>query len=185
LKKKFDDWYEKEKDDTSWIDDLPDCPCDLKKVCSTYCIPSNGASGWGTYTIISGCDYYPPNPNEWEFVPTIVSEFTLPKFHPGGRFDMRTKKKNGMPGQQCIYDKDGKLITNGRGAGTPDARGPGGYGGNGHGAADVDPYNWALELDGSDPSNPDVNGGNYKKYMEVRRPNTGKTNTGEPCPKNP
>ncbi len=183
LKKQFDDWYDKEEKDKEWMDELPDCPCELEKECCVEYRPSLGGSGYSTYYTVTYCRFI--TPDGWEMVPQVVSDHTLPKYHPGGSYDMRTPKEAGKPGQQCIYDKNGKLITNGPGAGTPDRRGPGGWGGNDHGSADVDPYHWALELDGSDPSDPDVNGEHYKKYMDVRKPNKGKDKNGNGCPENP
>jgi hypothetical protein len=124
-------------------------------------------------------------PKGWELVNGIVSTFTLPKYHPGGEYDLRTPKADGKPGQQCIYDKNGKLINKGPAAGTPDRRGPGAWGGNDHMQQDGTPYELALQLDCSDPSNPNTDGEHYKKYMEVRNPNKGKRSDGTPCPDNP
>ena len=68
------------------------------------------------------------------------------------------------------------------GAGTPDIVGPGsGINWNvmRHSTEDVEPFKWALELDG-DKSSIDENGHYFKLYISVRPPNPGKN-----CPKNP
>jgi hypothetical protein len=83
----------------NWLDVLPDCPC-------TY----NEAMA---------------NPDVWKDSTSPFSSW----FHPGAAHDVRTK--HGYPtipdsshGQQCTYDNEGKLITNGPGAGTPDVWSP-------------------------------------------------------------
>ena len=91
----------------------------------------------------------------------------------------------GKPGQQCVYDGNGKLITHGPGAGTVDKAGPGASLDGDHLRYDVEPYHWALELDGSDSKNPDSSGEYYRKYMEKRPPNKGKDANGKPCQENP
>jgi RHS repeat-associated protein len=187
IKKKFDQWFRDamKPENQKKIDDLPDCPCELDKCSKCVVTSSPSSSLTGAQIITEFCA-----PEGWELVPAIVSRSTLPKFHPGGEYDLRTPKASGESGQQCIYDRGGKLITHGRGAGTPDGRGPGGAGAppfdNGHGSSDVEPYNWALELDDSDEANPDPNGEYYQKYMRARTPNRGRDpKTGRECPRNP
>ena len=179
LEKKFNDWYEKEKKDMQWVEDLPDCPCKLKTVCETYCIPSNGASGWGTYTFVTGCSFI--TPEGWK-------NWGKPddKYHPGAAADLRIKGKNGKSGQQCIYDSNGDLITEPPAAGSADKSSPSGItdasGIMGHVSEDVDAYEDALELDGN-PNLPSAHGEYFLKYMEVRPTNKGPKNS--PCAKNP
>lgn len=46
--------------------------------------------------------------------------FGLQAFHPGARRCIRAPAEGTVGGQQCCYDIDGALITDGAGAGTPD-----------------------------------------------------------------
>ncbi len=83
----------------NWLDVLPDCPC-------TY-------------------DEAMANPDVWKDSTSPFSSM----FHPGAAHDVRTKHgyrtiPDSSHGQQCTYDDDGKLITSGPGAGTPDAWSP-------------------------------------------------------------
>jgi len=75
-------------------------------------------------------------------------------FHPGAHYEIRSKKTYNGHAQQCAYNRDGSLITHGPGAGTPD-HSPAGTAA--HIAEDVDPYLWALELDG----------GKHGKYVDM------------------
>ena len=172
VREKFDAWYADQKANMSWLKSLPDCPCSLQqKKCFIGLIYT------GSYM------YFYVAPNGWTLATTIL----LQKYHPGGVYDLRQNVKAGESGQQCIYDMHGKLITHGPGAGTPDRAGSEGglWGPNGHLAQDVYPYEWALQLDGSPSSNPNIDGEFYKKYMEVRPPNEAKNEKGELCPRNP
>ncbi len=83
----------------NWLNVLPDCPC-------TY-------------------DEAMLHPDVWKDSTSLVSSW----FHPGAAHDVRTKHgyqtiPGSSHGQQCTYDDDGKLITSGPGAGTPDAWSP-------------------------------------------------------------
>jgi hypothetical protein len=185
IQQQFDKWYEKEKsrkEMTGWLLALPDCPCELPKCKELVCrLISQGGFIIGLrFDWIETDDFC--TPPGWSFTlkkPTA-------KHHPGGEYDVREEGKGGKPGQQCIYDKDGKLITESPGAGTPDfASVAGVIGVLDHISADVSPYELALVLDGN-PDVPNPNGKYLQKYMEVRPPNKGKNRrTGEQCPKNP
>jgi hypothetical protein len=99
----------------NWLDVLPDCPC-------TY-------------------DEAMANPGVWKDSTSPFSSW----FHPGAAHDVRTKHgyqtiPDSSHGQQCTYDNDGKLITSGPGAGTPDVWSPETNFWN-HQATDVDTYN--------------------------------------------
>jgi hypothetical protein len=127
------------------------------------------------------CKVKNPDPTIWE--DPIQWQLNLfrwplnpfnPDYHPGAVYDMRSKKQAeyGGAGQQCTYDSNLRLITHGAGAGTPDKAAPGFFGS--HYAEDVEPYEWALELDGGKP-------GKYvEMYLSVRPPNNANN-----CPINP
>ena len=115
---------------TDWTKDLPSCPCTL--TCTT------GLSGG------------PQNPdsNVWE-----DPSSWLWGYHKGAKWCMRSKStgtsEKPKPGQQCCYDKGGKLLTHGEGAGTPDLISPGdlNFEAGGHQEVDVTPADLALKLD--------------------------------------
>jgi len=97
-----------------WLNVLPDCPC-------TY-------------------DEAMANPDVWKDSTSPFSSW----FHPGAAHDVRTKHgyrtiPDSSHGQQCTYDDEGKLITSGPGAGTPDAWSPETNFWN-HQSTDVDTY---------------------------------------------
>ncbi|HMO85970.1 MAG TPA: hypothetical protein PKC18_13735 [Lacipirellulaceae bacterium] len=62
--------------------------------------------------------------------------------------------------QQCCYDKDGKLVTEGPGAGTPDRNDPD------HIDSDVAPWKCAKFLDNGF-------GDYFNEYLRYRPPNKG------------
>lgn len=68
-------------------------------------------------------------------------------YHPGGEYELRTAdpSKYGGSGQQCIYDKQGKLMTKIPAAGTADKSSPNAPN-NTHIRDDVEPYDLAREL---------------------------------------
>lgn len=85
--------------DPGWLGNLPNCPCQIT-------VDNNG-------------NPVNPNPDEWEnpVVPNCC--------HPGAAWCMRScPSVDGDPGQQCCYDSNGQLITEGEGAGTPDIVAP-------------------------------------------------------------
>jgi RHS repeat-associated protein len=83
-----------------WLKELPDCPCTPGVV-----TPAN------------------PDPNIWQ-----DPEPGDPIHHPGAANCMRSNPTENGHGQQCCYDRLGKLITSGSGAGTPDYGGWPGHG---------------------------------------------------------
>lgn len=95
-------WEFKVKDcPTVWYSGLPDCPC-------TYAI----ARGLGKTTSPAG---------EWK--EGLIS--TVETYHYGAAKDVRWEPAvSGWPGQQCTYDANGKLITGGIAAGSPDKVSP-------------------------------------------------------------
>ena len=168
IRESFDKWYNEQKAHMDWLKTLPDCPCKLPK---GRCYIGPIYPGLSTDMFVA--------PDGWTLAPTLF----LQKYHPGGVYDLRQDVTKGKSGQQCVYDTDGKLITHGPAAGTPDLVGSQGSLG-GHMDADVTPFEWAEKLDA--PPTPNPNGKYYQEYMEVRPPNSGKdSTTGQPCPKNP
>jgi RHS repeat-associated protein len=172
--KKFNDWHEEEKNNLDWIGDLPTCPCKLENDCRTVCRVSYGATmGAVIMRYETECFWVNPDSDTW-------SEPENPNvwgnFHPGAERCIRTKATGA--GEQCCYDEDGNLITDGLGAGSADRSSPSnGLWNNllqssGHGAQDVTPFKWAQELDGGGF------GENTKKYYEVR-PANNKNNCSE------
>ncbi len=102
----------------TWLDTLPDCPCQI------------GFDDDG--------DPINPDPAVWKH-PKPAS----PTYHPGAVFCMRSKcpDVDGGPGQQCCYGSSGHLVTVGGGAGTPDIIAPcGPFDAIGHNEEDVQSY---------------------------------------------
>ena len=127
----------RENKDLSWIDYLPACPCCLKRRNGKFLTPG---TGWGR-----------PVHNS---------------LHPGSSVCIRTDTYVGA-GEQCCYDKDGRLITRGRGAGTPDKYAPSFFNlfWSLHYVSDVEPFSIAKRLDKS-------KGGVFflQRYLELRPP---------------
>ncbi len=123
--------------DLSWIDSLPACPCCLEHHNGTFLAPG---AGWGR-----------PVQNS---------------LHPGSSVCIRTDTYIGA-GEQCCYDKDGRLITRGQGAGTPDKYAPSFFNLLWllHYMSDVEPFLLAKRLD-------ERNGGVFflQRYLELRPP---------------
>lgn len=83
-----------------WLSTLPNCPCTIN-------IGENG-------------NPINPNPNAWDLENPAGQDY-----HPGASFCLRgCPTYDGGPAQQCCYDTTGNLITDGPGAGTPDATSP-------------------------------------------------------------
>ena len=139
----FDEWVELERADTSWLATIPDCP---DKICVVNGQPKDCNNG------------------QWESIDEADQQY-----HKGAKWCMRSNTYRGA-GQQCCYDKDGKLITDGTGAGTPDRYAPAVL--NGiylmHYIHDVVPYYYALELDGDEEAGP-----HFLKYLQARPPSKG------------
>jgi hypothetical protein len=192
------DWYRQElRAGNAWLRDLPDCPCVLwvwettlvNKRTGKPCQPSDAQEDkvlvkTGVKRFIGDTDYSEPEP---PFDPLD---------HPGADLCIRSTQSASGAGQQCCYDKDGKLITGGRGAGTPDKDAPDGWweglnavAGTGHMGADVYPFRNAVRADNMGHISPTWHAGvHVKQYWEVRRPNQGNKNRPNqpvvPCDKN-
>jgi hypothetical protein len=150
-KKYCKDWADNEDAliKKGWLKRLPDCPCtaaDAKADPGTW---SNDL-GQAIFNLHPGCDE--------------CYRAEAPRL---GLLDMKAP-----PGQQCCY-KDGNLVNQGPGAGTPDVIAPGLYPGSPlfHYAADVEPAIICAKAGMSD------------EYLKRRPPNQGKDKNGKPCPK--
>jgi hypothetical protein len=182
--KKFMEWLSLQPD-TTWADspNLPDCPCDISRTKFVRGGTQYHCIGPGTVVPDRYITVYDNFPADWALVGSFSHWFVdtfVQVYHPGAAYDLRTKDptKYGGHGQQCTYDKNGKLITHGPGAGTPDFGSPNATP-NVHKKEDYLPYDWCLELDGGKP-------GKYcEMYRTVRPPNQGKDNNNKPCPTNP
>jgi RHS repeat-associated protein len=134
---------DQEKASKAWLNNIPSCPCTL---CSQNGKPVN------------------PDPSIWRD-PTEANQ----DYHPGGVWDIRSQPNKDGNGQQCIYDKNFKLITHGPAAGTPDIVAPVGLLGlRGHYLYDVIPFYWCSRA------------GMLDVYLKYRPPNNG-----DNCDKNP
>ncbi len=184
LEKKFRDWYDQEQN-LEWVNELPDCPCDISCI-KTRC---SSSGSWNPYVPVREVAYQSVcAPEGWDIARMddarhLAVYLLMADFHPGALYEMRKTGKNGISGQQCMYDANGKLITKGVGAGSVDKASPN-NGVAGHKDADVDPAVMAMTLDGN-PSRPDPNGKYFNLYMKVRPANKGKDAKGSPCPDNP
>lgn len=185
LKDKFYSWYGGEKKaGLGWLTNLPDCPCFVTRMSRDLSLP--GQLGM-VFRIRGFWKWWAnPDPNVWD-----VSELdSLLGYHPGASVCIRSKGGNAAgAAQQCCYDECGQLITHGLGAGTPDRSSTdlNNFGKGGHQEVDVEPYDWADDLDEeSPPYEGDPLVGNpseidYRaQYREVRPPNNGNK-----CAKNP
>ena len=103
-------------------------------------------------------------------------------FHPDAYYEIRAEKTPGGHGHQTTFDKTGDLILSSVSAGTADKAAAFYFPGNldiySHVHADVEPFMWALQLDGN-PCDQDTTtltmpmlheGAFIKKYMECRPP---------------
>lgn len=122
-----------------WYVSIPKCPCSLKDL--------DGLK--------------PPNHTVEEDNKSVSD-----RYHPGSDKCFRVKYSGQSSGNQCCYDKDKNLITNGAGAGTPDMVGPISPAGAlewpgyikdlmGHLCYDVFPFDWLYNLE---------------QYLEIRPP---------------
>ena len=179
MRGRFEAWYKVEwarlynSDGTpktpNWTTGLTPCPCNISRTvrCKSTRYYGRGVGFIEIDTEVTRHDDY--DKKKWELNVWFV--FTRNMYHPGGTTELREKVTPGSPGQQCIYDKDGQLITHGVAAGSADYRGPEG-GLWAHVEHDVRPGDRAFELDGGGP--PKEHGKYYKMYIEVRPliPNT-------------
>ena len=83
----------------NWFNSLPDCPCTISDI----------GTAPGDWNCLEDGDSQSYPFNKWR------------KYHPAARYQLRSRPGSpGDPGQQCVYDDDGKLITGGRSRGTVD-----------------------------------------------------------------
>ena len=100
--------------DTSWTDDLPDCPCSIPMMFNLCPDPAGAGEGWTS--------------------PGLTG-------HKGGSWEIRSDPNYLGASQQCVYDAVGNLINEDSGAGTPDRFAPTGFFGLlRHGFFDVSSY---------------------------------------------
>ena len=172
----FNNWYQQEMArGTAWTAALPACPCNL---------PTQTRTRYKWFLCFSwGYETYQ------KFVSPDASIWSDPvdpgqTFHPGGHLCIRTKSANSNgSGQQCCYDNQGRLITLGPGAGTPDYTQAGLSGsliGVGHVWTDVTAYNVAVFLDNHCLQANFLATYYVELYIEARPPNNGNN-----CPNNP
>lgn len=188
IKYMFEAWYRRAKErvkDEKWLEKLKasNCPCQLPKCKEYVCVNESGSWSPAPRVYMWRETGELCEPDGWKFAGIKKPSQNA---HPGGEFDVRQDVAPGAPGLQCIYDKDGKLITEPPGAGSADYSSPNSMDGIlGHVNADFNPFEWAKELDG-DPIHPRADGEYFQRYMEARPVNKGKDpSTGKPCPKNP
>ncbi|KAL7564364.1 hypothetical protein ACA910_001515 [Epithemia clementina (nom. ined.)] len=93
-------WAEAEREDLSWIDSLPQCPCTV------------------TYSGNNNENYAP---GEWDEDSFCNPEADCSVNHPGAYGCIR--QYVGDYGNQCCYTQGGSYISSGAGAGTPDKAG--------------------------------------------------------------
>ncbi len=129
-----------------WLVDLPKCPCDKANINSGQWQESPGDK-----TTHPGCSTcFRSTPRYLTVWPPVWIQ----------------------AGQQCCYDEQGKLITSGPGAGTPDRRSPG-INIGGHFYWDVYPYLVCKKA------------GMLDDYISRRPNDQGADKDGKECPKNP
>ena len=149
----FDEWVALEQADSKWLEKLPACP-------NAICIDEKGKP--------IDCDN-----GQWESIGEANQNY-----HKNAKWCMRSKSKFLESGQQCCYDEEGKLITSGLGAGTPDRYAPALI--NAffllHFLHDVVPFFIALKLDKDKEGNP-----NLGAYLSVRPPSKGGGNCYKLC----
>ena len=172
----FEAWYREEKAElakTGWAWDLPACPCSISRL---ECRPAKEVPFQGgririPATTVTVFDQYDHDKWELSMVSSLGEDvgtwwklgYTI-DYHSGGVYELRQITTGS--GQQCVYDKQGELITHGVGAGSADKVGPN-HSKFGHFDADVEPFAWALELDGC-KRRPKASGLYYRKTLEVR-----------------
>ena len=144
----FDIWIAIESRDMSWTNALPKCP---------PCLPKRNGK------------FQSPYPDIWE-EPTGVTKPEV--FHPGAVWEIRTLKATASgAGNQCTYDKNGKVIKTRYGCGTADRMQAtrnwfsvtaNWWKDSGHIGHDVTPFNLAYKLDNN------KHGSNVSRYVDVR-----------------
>ena len=170
----FDAWYNQEKNDIGWTQNLP-------KVYSTVNIDGTTPQ-----------DPEPDASQRWQTPHTYSKHY-----HPGASYEMRSEEVlPGEHGHQACYQISGNIITSGLGAGTADrSHWSNMTGATSHVQLDVLPFIRACQLDGNAVVgvwlNSNLNqapmyaGSNANKYLEVR-PILAEANRqiapGTPCP---
>ena len=118
----FDEWHALEKARRGWWKNLPKCPCKLskKRRVNYRCVKTKDGviieESWETEHSKSG-EPFNPDSKKWDD-PKVPSGAEA-ALHPGAAYSMRSKGVKGRY-NQCIYDKNLKLITTAPGAGTVD-----------------------------------------------------------------
>jgi RHS repeat-associated protein len=134
----FKTWVEMERAFGDWWSSLPKCPCSIKKESKSCTAFSLFGGPPSTYSY----DEWVPPSGEWDDpIYPLSPEATL---HPGAVMSMRSKSVGGRY-NQCIYDSDGKLLTQPPTAGTVDYGPPGTFD---HYRNDVFPIIVANHCDG-------------------------------------
>lgn len=150
----FDEWIRLEKTRTAWWQHLPKCPCDIsctktrtRRVCVDYEVNVGGSAGSVRYEYRNITESYESicNPDDSLWDDPIRPSWAESSLHPGAYYSMRSKPHWGNS-NQCIYDSDGKLLTDLPSAGSADYRAPGVN--TGHRGHDVTPVLLANQLDG-------------------------------------
>jgi len=163
----FLDWYNDEKADMDWLDDIPACPCSIMCSVTKTCWSGSRDPTPITYVTSEICnpdsDIWSSPSSAWNIFNRFYWTELWGSYHDGGHYEIRTLPRNhNGHGNQCIYNSDGDLITTTPTAGTADKAAPGS--GNGHHEHDVAPYECTQSL-----------GDEYvDKYFEVRPVNGGK-----------
>ncbi len=124
----FDEWLRLERMRGEWWKNLPKCP---RQISFQNGVPQN------------------PDPSIWSLDNSLKNRIALKIFHGGATMDLRTKgsHKSHPRGNQCVYDKCGKLITEIPSAGTADYYSPNSiFAYPNHITHDVVPFNLASEL---------------------------------------
>jgi hypothetical protein len=166
--REFMNWYNEEKKDLSWTDEIPACPCSILCTKTETCW-----AGARDPTPIEFERSYICNPNsrEWSGPSSAWNVFNQffwtelwGSYHDGGNYELRSI--TGKHGNQCVYDSSGDLMSTPPAAGSADKCAPNGPDGDfgGHQENDVEPHTLAAEL-----------GQEYiDLYHEVRPVNGGK-----------
>jgi hypothetical protein len=100
-----------------WLNALDNCPCTKSEMENIF-YKKRFEPGEGYLTEKLSEIYHPGASYEYRSRKEVVQPFPAKKNPSGKKLDPL------MPGQQCVYDSSGNLITHGPAAGTPDAYSP-------------------------------------------------------------
>ncbi len=152
---RFDNWCKKEKNrKNDWVQEIKDagkgCPKKLE------------------FGDDSECEAKNPDSTKWNDPKKFGA--IANKFHPGGAYEMRSKPTKNGHGSQCVYKKNGDLISgNNVAAGSADYVAPGSGYSPGHMTNDVDPFHDACIADiGKKYPEAGKMTPNVKRYYEFR-----------------